>query len=745
MGRAEAQRSGTPEPDRSIAAPRATRRPSPASAGTQAVPLAASLLSHRDGLSPAGLLALQRTAGNAAVVSLFGRDGSLRQAEGAEADDRLSNPLTPNAQRMRPGAAVVQRATHEDTQKRAYELWERKRSPTQSKEDQDADYFEARRQLDAEEVERVASLEDIDGLSEAHMQAIDVKTSLAPYHVIHDVFHQSWHEVKKELLTASDRPGVTATRRALMKKLVDYREWHHQEILKEVKTELDRRMGKGALLPSTGAGSATLTSDIDVNLKGAHTELAVAAFNTVFKNPRTATIARQTWDFEPGVVYDVNVYAVDFMHEFGAVEQDGHRVTKKEGAHGGGIGGIRDTALADRDRRDQLATALFKNRLFMTQAEFYEYRSLSLRGLAKRDEIFMSGAFNDAEHRFRGYMGAMAEQMSGKAEEVVSTAESGVKQLQQRAEALVPAMEGVDPHATAAKREDVLMSAANRIYEAKLQLIHAQRQELANLISQLGTSEDGDTQLNEKIDQSVAAIRRAVSEAAMYANEASMTDATIHHGVVGIQAGKEIDQRKHEGLDALNEHLADVHKEAARYGEFGEGAYKAGKYLMRFGDAARNMGFGYVYGVQQLYDAGRQISVDIKNKADKGDYPTAQESAQVIEKSTGATTMAELLTFAREAAALVTQEYMQERTVETNAGNADTDVAFGHRTAKKNIANTNVINKGMVHPIKRGPDRGAEDSEMEKAQKEGKLDDFAFRLTQEELDALKEEWAAKKS
>jgi hypothetical protein len=578
--------------------------------------------------------------------------------------------------------------------------------------------------------DKVKSLADIDQLSADTVQAIDIKSKL-PYHVIHDVFHQSWHVVKEELLKAGSTPQITATRRAMMKKLIDYREWHHQEILKEVQVELDKQKGQGALLPSKGAGSETLTSDIDVNLKGAHTELAVAAFNRHFK--------------EPGVVYDVNVYAIDFMHEFGATEQEGHRVTKKEGAREGkAIGGIGDKELAAADRRDQLATALFKNRLFMTQEQFDEYRTMSLRGLSEADGAPLLEAFIIAEERFAGYLAEMAAEMGSRVDVVVDKAASGVKQLQQRAAAIVPENDGDDHHAVGAKREDVLMRSANRIYERKLEAIHTRRAVLANLIRILGrTTDDVDrAEIDSAIDRSLAELRHDVSEAAMYANEASMTDATIHHGVVGIQGGKEIDQRKHEGVDALNEHLADVHKEADRYGGFGEGAYKSGKYLMRLGDAARNLGFGYVYGVQQLYDAGREISVDIKGRADKGPYDTTGESERVIREVTGATSLKALLKLARDTTASVTQEYMQERSAETRGGGQDTETAFGHRTGKKGEANTKVLNKNMVHPADRAAKGGAP-SEMEAAEAGGKLGDFAFRLKESELEALKAKWAKK--
>jgi hypothetical protein len=226
----------------------------------------------------------------------------------------------------------------------------------------------------------------------------------------------------------------------------------------------------------------------------------------------------------------------------------------------------------------------------------------------------------------------------------------------------------------------------------------------------------------------------------MYANEASMTDATIHHGVVGIQGGGEIDQQKSEGINAVHEHLADVMKEAGRYGpELGAGAYKAGKYLMRLGDAGKNLGFGYIHGVQVLYDLGRKLSEDIKVRADAGGVDTAAESAKAVRDLTGRASLDDLLAMAMETAAEINQEYSQERLAHTGAGEADTETAFGHRTAPKKTANTNVLNQDMTHPADRGDDNPKKKGDLTKEN----AGDFAFRLTEAELAALKEKWAAK--
>lgn len=61
------------------------------------------------------------------------------------------------------------------------------------------------------------------------------------------------------------------------------------------------------LVIEDGAGSTSVTSDIDISLKGKHTELAVTFIDSVFK------IYFET-DREPGSLFDINVYASDWMH-----------------------------------------------------------------------------------------------------------------------------------------------------------------------------------------------------------------------------------------------------------------------------------------------------------------------------------------------------------------------------------------------------------------------------------------------
>lgn len=129
---------------------------------------------------PADILHLQRWAGNRAVTGLF-RPRVATTTEAAVSDQKPSvvsslGPVLPaehlfalqralgnrtvgslfggvpnRVSRVAP-AITVQRFTEDDVNKRAFEIWQKKGSPpNQSKEEQDRDYFEARRQLEIQE------------------------------------------------------------------------------------------------------------------------------------------------------------------------------------------------------------------------------------------------------------------------------------------------------------------------------------------------------------------------------------------------------------------------------------------------------------------------------------------------------------------------------------------------------------------------------------------------------------------
>ena len=189
-------------------------------------------------------------------------------------------------------------------------------------------------------------------------------------------------------------------------------------------------------------------------------------------------LPEQRWDYEPGVVYDVNVYAVDFMHNFGdvaraTVTRDGQGGRARRPAHGG----IGDARLAELDRREQLVTALFKARLFMTAVQWSEYKALSLRGLPADVVEAQADAFAVAEVRFAGYLDEMFERIDAR------SARGSTRRIRRRSAQAGRRAAGAGrrPRTTTRPRpaqENILMTAANRIYEDKLAVIRARRAEL---------------------------------------------------------------------------------------------------------------------------------------------------------------------------------------------------------------------------------------------------------------------------
>jgi hypothetical protein len=334
----------------------------------------------------------------------------------------------------------------------------------------------------------------------------------------------------------------------------------------------------------------------------------------------------------------------------------------------------------------------------------------------------------------------------------VDQRKSGVDQLKDAAALKVPGGAGLDHHAVEAARENVLMEAANRIYEKKLATIHAERQVLKETLAEYAKYDFRDMlgadpklvaaaatevpRLGARIDRALLRLRALIAEAAMYANEASMTDATVSHVVLGLQMGRQIDQQKVEGINAVHENLADVMKEAGRYPTFGEAAFKSGKYMMRMADAGKNLGFGYIWGVQVLYDLGRKISEDIKKRADAGTADANAEAQDAATAVPGVDSLQTLLALAMDTAAEISREYWQEDASEARTGG--TRGTFGHRTGASGVANTHVLNQSMLHAHDRD-DRGMTESSMN-AETQG---DFAFILSETELAALKEKWATR--
>jgi hypothetical protein len=417
----------------------------------------------------------------------------------------------------------------------------------------------------------------------------------------------------------------------MMQKLWDFRKWHHELVL----TETQRRVNAETNDPNglknwNAAGSASLTSDIDVNLKGTHTELAVKIFNETFKE--------FGWDYEAGVVYDVNVYAVDFMHGMGQQTDQGLVVSEEGKRSGRDQGGIGDGGVAAWDQGMQREWTLVKTRLYMTPAEWADFKD------ASGGNGWDAATFTRAEARFDEYRTAMLGKMGKEVEQTLTAADEAQKTGSESIR------EAAKQGATSeGQGEDAAMAASNRLYEEKLEQVASYREALTQAVARYDLLVSGKASPSDKgpdleqvrlrIDGLLLELRDLLSECSLFANEAYLTHGAVNHGVVGLQIGKPIAMTNSAMYDAFQENMADALKEIARHdGSIGEAAYKSGKYIWRMADAADNLGVT-VEEKRWLLTAGGQIANEIKNKKD---VDVEAESARLVKQWLGVSTVAEL-------------------------------------------------------------------------------------------------------
>ncbi|MEZ4382675.1 MAG: DUF4157 domain-containing protein [Nannocystaceae bacterium] len=456
------------------------------------------------------------------------------------------------------------------------------------------------------------NLDELHALSEETAKRIDPRSD-APRNILRGALASSWTFAKHELAG----PHSTRADKTIMKRLWEFREHDHERVLQRTKAEVNRQHGSDRGLTGwSAAGSTSLTSDIDVNLKGEATELAVAEFNRQFTQV-------DHWPYEAGVVYDVNCYALDFMHAPRGVDRPGPgpgRLVGEEGKREGRPqGGIADAALRAVDIANQEEWSLLKVRLYMTEAQWRSYKQ-SVDPLDQRN-----ATWTHVEAKYTRYRQAIVDEMKAQTGSRLPlpprAGQTGSESVHSAASRLVGG--GGVRYVREAQIEDLIIGASNRLYERKLQDVARLRRQLRTRIDWYehalrGGHARAARRLEYEVDRLVVELRDSLSDAALYSNEAYLTSGAVNHTVVGLQIGAGITQTKASALQAVNENLGDSLKEMSRHGgSLGEAAMKAGKYMWRLADAALDMGVR-THAVRSLYTAGYEIANVIKKDA-RGD------------------------------------------------------------------------------------------------------------------------------
>jgi hypothetical protein len=451
------------------------------------------------------------------------------------------------------------------------------------------------------------------------------------------------------------REGKLTHPGAGMQALLDFRKTVVDDILRQVKVEtkahvlarkekLNETLPEGEKLPLTckdlswsAAGSTDATSDVDTSLSGEGTEFAAQRFNELFS---------AAWERDSGIVFDVNVYARDFVpqldkmafHKTSKAELSDDVQTKAENTITWDTD-IRGTKYEPKFQAFQEKQAFYSTRSHMSKAEWGTFRKAQLdacEALSPSDRLKektrLTTVFNEVETKFRDHNKAVA-------------AEAG--RILGRPVVIDPEM----PHATLhalehefhgegpsgkLKAETLALKAENRIYHTCLKTNEGLREKRqiaevklgvttaklkgkeADLVAarKIGNPMHVQRLLAEvgKLKQEVASqtdglqkltfdLKVAISESLNYANETYATEAALLHTVGNKQMlskgpyadigskprmGK-IKLTEQQWTQAFHEQVGMSFKELTRRDNMGDSLIQGGKYIHRALNAAKHI------------------------------------------------------------------------------------------------------------------------------------------------------------
>jgi hypothetical protein len=434
-------------------------------------------------------------------------------------------------------------------------------------------------------------------------------------------FGENWFTAKDALVKNSWPDGIAASAeqaplmKELMWRLIGLRTLEFNKTLRAVR-DIDLAADPAAAGKSADerltwdyAGSDTVTSDVDVNLKGPFTHKVVGQFNKRFKEDNG-------WALESGTVFDVNVYALDFMHGFDFQKPDGGKIGDTEQVTDAQIvpkaeGELKDEKLVEQDNTDQEIWALVHVRRYMTEKEWEEYKK------SQQDSApDMASKLALAEARYETFHESI-EQLADTMVDDATAAEAGLTDVAQAAKGHEAV---VGEHRT---EDAIKMAAANRLYEEKLVQIGALRDHLNTLMARKKAGEKG---LDQEIEVTTLSLRSRLSESLMYANEAYTTDGGVNHVVVGMQIGGkkkakhgienlEVKLSDDQMLHSFHEQVGDVLKDLGHYkDDIGTASYKSGKYINRMVIAATELEATAATDYENLKSLG-DLAVSLKGDA----------------------------------------------------------------------------------------------------------------------------------
>jgi hypothetical protein len=332
-------------------------------------------------------------------------------------------------------------------------------------------------------------------------------------------------------------------------------------------------------------GADTVTSDVDVSTGGANSELGVRAYNEEFRKYMDLT-------FDPGTVFDLNVYAMDFIHGKTDAEDKKSFTVKSENPEK-----PEAEDAAARDREQDIWALVHVARYMPDDGEWDDYVVQTISGISDPKKAAEQKARLDAARsRAKGFEERLVGMMVHLEDDLMLTE----KQLE--------GSSWDDEENKHYLQGALRMRAANKLYEDKLLQVKEIRTKISEMRTAIAQGKQGADPAQLKL--LVSRLSGELSMAQLYANEVYGSGGATVHAVMGMQVKKKLSaERGHdveaiipvqEWYQAFTDNLGDVLKDFEHYGKaHGDhdadhwyAAFKMGKYADRMVDAIPHLAEG---------------------------------------------------------------------------------------------------------------------------------------------------------
>lgn len=367
-------------------------------------------------------------------------------------------------------------------------------------------------------------------------------------------------------------------------------------------------------------GSMAVTSDIDLSLGGTNTEIAVGLINREFRSYFNVP-------YDPGTVFDINVYASDWIHGEKA-ERKGSTMEMTPNAEVKGMSAEARQA-RDEDMEEWSIVKICRN---MTPDQWTSYYDQILNAMPRGPE---------KEKRAKILDSAKAKCDAFKLK-VRLRMEAMNEELKKEESKLKPAGAPPSTFDEEYTHQAHETRASNAIYEELLIEVKALRLRLDKVQNVLPLDVP-------QVDSLGKQLASKIVEALTYANEVYATEGAVQHTVLDQGASKKLDKLKQKGLDEEKKPAKEQNADIVEQKNLTEVKYLLRKEMFQqsanenVGDALHSLHTYHHLPYYAVYRAGKYLSrlIEAAEKMFGPEVKRAQAIAEFAElKSIGTNAMA---------------------------------------------------------------------------------------------------------